>query len=159
VPAFAPNPQDPVVRAERQILQMMLQQPASLPAQEAAELTGEAFSSPAHKVLYDAVLAAGGPTSASAGWVDRVSDQAPDAVRPLLRELAVSPLPLRAGESVEVLSRRLLLDARRRDLLRQEVDLRGHAQRLEGSGDAEAASAAWAKVIELTTARQRLAEA
>ncbi|HZI98273.1 MAG TPA: DNA primase [Actinomycetales bacterium] len=158
LPALATGPHDPVVLAERQILQMILQQPATLPADEAARLTGDAFSSPAHKVLYDAVLAAGGPASAGVGWVEKVADQAPDVVRPLVRELAVAPLLLRAGEAVETLSRRLLLDSRRRDLLRQEADLRGRAQRLEGSGDAAAASAAWAKVVELTTARQALAE-
>ena len=92
-----PDPRDPVVAAERQLLQAVLQFPSAVDAAEFDALHGDAFGAAAHRAIHDAVRALGGPGKArtAANWAGAVADQAPAAARPLVSELAVAPLPAR----------------------------------------------------------------
>lgn len=164
-PAHAPEPplpppdlRDPVVRAERQLLQVVLQQPAAATAAGVDELGKDAFQAISHRVVQDAVRAAGGASGAVGDWLEAVARQAPESVWPLLNELAVVPLPLRAAESVEGLARRLVIDARQRQLLRLEGELRGRAQRMEAAGDVAAAADLYGELFRVTSARQALGQ-
>ena len=95
VPTF--DLRDPVVMQERRALESLLQVPRLVPATEADGLGSQAFRVPAHQMIYDAVSAAGGIAVAvglpGPAWVSRVVEYAPDAVAPLIHELAVAPLP------------------------------------------------------------------
>ena len=157
-PVPLPDLRDPVARAERQLLQVVLQQPAAAAAAGVDELGKDAFQAIAHRVVQDAVRAAGGASVAVGEWLEAVARQAPESVRPLLNELAVAPLPLRSAESVEALARRLVVDARQRELLRLEGDLRGRAQRMEAAGDTAAAAELYGELFRVTTARQSLVQ-
>ncbi|WP_018155105.1 DNA primase [Demetria terragena] len=90
----APDLRDPIVLLERQMLQVLLQHPAAVGDQWKA-LESEGFSAPALRAVLDAVAAAGGPSAAqsSGAWTAAVATAAPEAVRGLVRELAVAPIP------------------------------------------------------------------
>jgi DNA primase len=90
-----PDLRDPVVSAERQLLQSVLQFPSLLEQAGFESISPESFSAPAHRAVHDAIQAAGGIEAASAPgrWADRVSEAAALAVRPLVSELAVAPVP------------------------------------------------------------------
>ena len=59
-----PDLRDPVVLAERQLLQVVLQQPGLLEPDELDQLDGASFSAPAHRSVWDAVTTAGRPAGA-----------------------------------------------------------------------------------------------
>jgi DNA primase len=93
-----PDLRDPVVSAERQLLQAALQFPGLVDPAGFESLTGGSFSAPAHRGVHDAIQAAGGIGAASGGdirWADRVSEASALTVRPLVSELAVASVPAR----------------------------------------------------------------
>jgi DNA primase len=93
-----PDLRDPVVSAERQLLQAALQFPILVDPAGFEAITSQSFSAPAHRAVHDAIQAAGGLRAAPDGqgrWADRVHEAAALTVRPLVSELAVAPVPAR----------------------------------------------------------------
>lgn len=93
-----PDLRDPVVSAERQLLQAVLQFPSLVDPAGFESIAPGSFSAPAHRGVHDAIQAAGGIGASSGGdsrWADRVSEAAALTVRPLVSELAVAPVPAR----------------------------------------------------------------
>ena len=93
-----PDLRDPVVAAERQLLQAALQFPNLVDPVGFDSIAADSFSAPAHRGVRDAIQAAGGIETASAGesrWADRVTEAAALTVRPQVSELAVAPVPAR----------------------------------------------------------------
>jgi DNA primase len=116
---------------ERESLKCILQQPDS--CQEwFGSIEASAFTHPKAQSVFEAISAAGGPSSASGlAWIDQVLEHSSDDdVRSLVRELAVEPLPAESGQderfAVGVLARLLELDAGRRI-----EEVRGRLQRTE----------------------------
>jgi DNA primase len=94
-----PDLRDPVVNAERQLLQAALQFPSLIDPADFDAITPGSFSAPAHRGVHDAIQAAGGIEAARqpGRWADRVSEAAALTVRPLVSELAVAPVPARVN--------------------------------------------------------------
>ena len=92
-----PDLRDPVVFAERQLLQAVLQFPSAVDQGLYDSIEPASFSAPAHRAVHDAVAAAGGlqAAAATAVWADKVAEAAAATVRPLVSELAVAPVPAR----------------------------------------------------------------
>ena len=92
-----PDLRDPVVSAERQLLQAALQFPSLIDPADFESIAPESFSAPAHRAIHEAIRAAGGIEAASqpGHWADRVSEAASLTVRPLVSELAVASVPAR----------------------------------------------------------------
>ena len=128
----APDPNDPSLRVERDTLKIVLQAPA-LAAATFDDLDESVFTAPAYAAVRAAVGAAGGVAAAEAGgapWVEKVDvASADDAVRRLVRELAVEPLPASdqglTRYATEVLARLEELAATRRI-----AEVKGRLQRL-----------------------------
>ncbi|GAA1237387.1 DNA primase [Oryzihumus leptocrescens] len=141
-----PDLRDPVVLAERQLLQAVLQFPGQFDATELEAIDPVAFTAPAHRAVHDAIRAAGGPgAAASTGvWADRVTEAAAATVRPLVSELAVAPLPTRIDGATGLPERRylnsLLVRVQEVALTRRIADALSALRRME-SGDPEAARA------------------
>ena len=141
-----PDLRDPVVALERQLLQCVLQFPAAMVDTGLDRVDGEALTAPAHRAVYDAVLAAGGPAAArtTGAWAAAVTDAALGSVRPLVSELAVAPVPTRFDPATGVPEQRYLDDlvqrVREGSLRRRIADSLGALRRL-GAEDADAARA------------------
>ncbi len=92
-----PDLRDPVVSAERQLLQAVLQFPSLIDPAGFESISADCFSAPAHRAVLDAIRVAGGIEAAMGPghWTDRVSEAAALTVRPLVSELAVAPVPAR----------------------------------------------------------------
>ncbi len=94
-----PDVQDPVVAAERQLLQVSLQYPASLVAEDVDALPVHGFRAPAHQAIWHGVREAGGVGSAAgmsaASWTSAVHAHTPPLAAPMVAELAVAGLPVR----------------------------------------------------------------
>ncbi|HET7397603.1 MAG TPA: DNA primase [Intrasporangium sp.] len=92
-----PDQRDPVVLAERQLLQVLLQFPHVLRPGSIDLLTGESFSAAAHRAVFDGIriASAGGERATTQAWTSAVTEAAADAVAGLVSELAVASLPIR----------------------------------------------------------------
>ena len=96
-----PDLRDPVVFTERQLLQALVQYPQQFDDATVEALRPEAFSAPAHRAVLDGIRIAS-PTArrgSTSAWVAAVAEAAPLAVRALVSELSVAPLPTRYESS------------------------------------------------------------
>ena len=92
-----PDLRDPVVFTERQLLQALIQYPGQFTDATVDALRPEEFVAPAHRAVLDGIRIAA-PTArraSTAAWVAAVGEAAPLAVRSLVAELSVAPLPTR----------------------------------------------------------------
>jgi DNA primase len=139
-----PDLRDPVVLAERQLLQVVLQLPSLLEPADLDRLDGDSFSAPAHRSVWDAVVTAGRPDGSTAAWADAVTAAAPAAVQPLVAELAVAPLPVTPDRTTGIPSRRYAasLVARLREvgLRRQVADTLSQLRRLDSAPEPDLAA-------------------
>jgi DNA primase len=139
-----PDLRDPVVLAERQLLQVVLQLPGLLEPADLDRLDGDSFSAPAHRSVWDAVVIAGRPGGSTAAWADAVVAAAPAAVQPLVAELAVAPLPVTPDRATGLPSRRYAasLVARLREVAlgRQVADTLSQLRRLDNSPEPDLAA-------------------
>lgn len=106
----APDLRDPIVFAERQLLQTLLQYPDSFAADDVDKVSADAFTAPAHRAVFDGVRGAGGPQRGLSvqAWADRVTQAAPLAVHGLVAELAVASLPTRFDKATGLPERRYI---------------------------------------------------
>lgn len=92
----APDERDPVVRAEAQLLECLLQFPMNVPEQELSQVSSTDFTAPAHRALFAGVMAAGPPGQRTpAVWLDDVKAGVPQVAHQLLFRYAVATLPVR----------------------------------------------------------------
>jgi DNA primase len=162
-----PNLRDPVVNAERQFLQTVLQYPGLFPAGSLYTVVAEDFSAPAHRAVWSGVMSSGGPqpTLSAAAWTSAVAQAAPVAVAGLVSELAVADLPAPVDKSTgQPLTRYAeSLLARLRDAAygRRIADAMSTLRRLENDphSDPEQRSRVGLELRELETSRAALREA
>ncbi len=93
-----PDLRDPVVLAERQLLQALLQYPDQFAVATIEGIPPEAFSAPAHRAVFDGIRSVpqGAQGRSTLAWTSAVAQEASILVRGLVAELAVAPLPTRA---------------------------------------------------------------
>ncbi|KQZ87487.1 DNA primase [Phycicoccus sp. Root563] len=106
----APDLRDPVVFAERQLLQTLLQYPDSFDEADIDGVSPDAFTAPAHRAVFDGVRSVGGPQRgmSTQAWGDAVAEAAPLSVRTLVSELSVAPLPTRFDKATGLPERRYI---------------------------------------------------
>jgi DNA primase len=151
-----PDLRDPVVVAERQLLQVLLQFPGDVPADQVTALDGAAFTAPAHRLLFDAVRASGGPAAAGADWATVVSEAVPESMSGLVHQVLVAPLPVHRPEQVRALAEGLVRDARKRELLRAKSELYSRLQRAEAARDLDAITEVNTRLMELQRVEHEL---
>jgi DNA primase len=154
-----PNLRDPVVRAERQLLQCVLQVPGLLAAPEFDALGDDAFTAPVHRAVHQGVRAAGGLSTASRGeaWVEQVAAAVPDPVRSYVTALAVDALPVVGDDGLSRLASDLQVEIAQRDLVRREAEVHSRMQRLDAAGDSIGYRAALREAQVLVERRRALA--
>ncbi|MFK5583794.1 DNA primase [Serinicoccus sp. LYQ131] len=132
-----PDLRDPVQMAERHLVQVALQYPLAIVAEDMEELAPEALRAPMHQAIWHALREAGGITGAAQvsarGWVEAVLGRTPPPVHPLVHELAVSMLPDRldpdTGMPREAFVDWLVLRVRQAGIDQEIADLRGQLSR------------------------------
>ncbi|KGN38376.1 DNA primase [Knoellia aerolata] len=159
-----PNLRDPIVRTERQLLQALLQYPTRFNTETIDALPTVAFTAPAHAAIFDGVRAVASRASqlSTAGWTSAVAEAGALAVRGLLAELSVAPLPTKVDPSTGLPPQRyldsLVIGVHDAGLSRQIADETAAIRRLQNSPepDQEALRERSRKLIELEMNRTRL---
>ena len=154
-----PDRSDPVAQVERSALEAVLQHPDLVP--EAFDgLGADAFAIPAHRAVHEAVRAAGGVSlgraRGAAGWVDAVSEEAAEPLRPLVTELSVAELPTDRADTLAGYVRAVVGRLLEMGLTRSIADLRGRLQRTDPSDPGY--GALFADLIDLEARRRALRE-
>ncbi|MFV0253803.1 MAG: DNA primase [Beutenbergiaceae bacterium] len=169
----AAEPNDPVVRLERQVLEAVLQLPQHALALGFDDLGADTFAVPAHRAVHDAIRAAGGVAAfgervatqlaegrtadasarAAGQWAESVREQA-GPVAAMVTELAVAPLPEDRPEAVGGWARGVLVALIRLGLNRQIGEVKARLQRTEPEDPAYQAT--FAELLELEQRKRSL---
>jgi DNA primase len=130
-PAPRPDPRDPRLVIEREVLKLALQRPA-LAGPVFDGLDAGCFTAPAYAAVRAAIVAAGGTATAVGGtaWIERVrAASETDSVRGLVTELAVEALQTNDEDDPRYAAS-LLARVEEMDLTRQITDLKSKVQRV-----------------------------
>jgi DNA primase len=131
------NLNDPIMRFERQVLEVVLQVPEAVKPEQLIQIVRGGFSHPSH----NAVLVAVGSSSASLGqstWLQTVASACAPDLHPLLREIAAQPLPASDSDGLKRYGQGVIARALVNVLAREKADLLAELRRVE-PGSAEAA--------------------
>jgi DNA primase len=157
VPAFSrPDPRDPVARMERQALEVALQQPALLDADQWQRFAGARFTAPVHAVVHAAIGAAGRSGATPSQWVERVRQEVPEELRSFVSELAVSPLPARDGDGLNLYCRGIMNRMYDLQITQLKAEKMGQLQRMDPAADPEAFAQINRELMELEMQRRAL---
>lgn len=140
-----PDLRDPLVQAERQLLQVVLQFPETIDATAIADLPPEAFMAPAHRAVFEAVRGlVFDPTRPLSAWLDLIREHTPLALHDYLAELAVADLPTALDENTGAPPHRyvqaLLSRLHEVALTRSIQDLMVQVRQLDTGGQGDPAS-------------------
>lgn len=132
---LASLPATPTVRLERDALMAMLQQAEAIGSELMTQAATAEVGDASLRVVRDAIAAAL-PALGGADWFERVQAEAPEQLRPLIRELALAPLPVPTGQPdlVAGYARSIVVSLLDRDLLALKGQLVARMQRV---GDAQ----------------------
>ncbi|WP_330234079.1 DNA primase [Nocardia sp. NBC_00508] len=157
-PAARPNPNDPTLLPQRQVLAAGLQYPAMAGAGFDA-LESEAFTHPAYAVIRTLIAAAGGTAAGLGGaeWVNAVADRTDDlTVRALLSELATEPLPVKSEADIPRFIAGVLARAQEAWVGRQIAELKSKLQRVSSTEQPDAYFALFGDLVALEQYRKSL---
>jgi DNA primase len=154
-----PDFRDPVATMERQALEVILQHPELLDDDAWLHVGQAHFTAPAYQAVHAALGAAGRPESGREGlalWMERLRDESPEPLRPLLAELAVTPLPAATPESLERYCRDILAGLFELQITARKAELMGQLQRLEPEATADERQRLNRELMELELRRRQL---
>lgn len=157
-PAARPNPNDPTLLPQRQVLAAALQYPAMAGAGFDA-LEAEAFTHPAYAVLRGLIAEAGGTAAGLGGaeWVNAVADRTEDlTMRALLSELAAEPLPVKSESDIPRFVSGVLARTQEAWVGRQIAELKSRLQRISSTEQPEAYLALFGDLVALEQYRKSL---
>jgi DNA primase len=129
-----PDPRDPVAGMERQALEVVLQEPSVLGDGAWERFEASHFATPAYAAVHAAVRATGlARTADPVGWVEHIRQEVPEPLRPLVSELAVTPLPASTPEAMQRYCRDILARLFELQITRIKADKMGQLQRLDAT--------------------------
>jgi DNA primase len=119
-----------------------------------SEATQSFVANPNLAMIRDAI-GANQQNAGHASWIDSVSTDVPENLRPLVLQLAVAPLPERSEKEMTVYARAIVVALVERDVVRRKSDLMSRMQRLD-SGSADESREIQRQLIELEAKRRKL---
>ena len=148
-------PTDPVTRLERDALMAILQQPALIGGDLIERASQVGFTNASLAVVRDGLVASLDKVD-SAGWLARVIDEVPGRFAMLVKELALAPLPERAGRELTLYCQAVTTDLIARDLLRRKAELLGQSQRTDAASEPQKYRALQVELVRIEAERRAL---
>lgn len=125
---------DAVSRLERDALMALLQYPGDVGHEKAGLALRAAVGNPTLAVVRDAMISAFDAFE-SPSWVERVLAEVPEPFAPVVRQLAVAPLPERNEELMPAYVRGVTASLVEKSLLARKAELLGSLQRADPAGE------------------------
>ncbi|WBL18796.1 DNA primase [Citricoccus sp. NR2] len=154
--SFRPDLNDPVSRMEKEALEVVLQQPTQLSAEQWQAFYTSQFKVPAFAAIHSGVMAAGSAGATPTNWVDKVVDEVPQPLASLVAELAVTSLPARTEEDLARYCRDIMNRLFELQITHRKADLMGQLQRLGAEADSETFTKINEELMELEQRRRAL---
>ncbi|AMM22442.1 DNA primase [Frondihabitans sp. PAMC 28766] len=148
-------PDDPSTRLERDALMAILQHPQSAPRELTVQAAFAQMSDGSLSTVRDAIAATLDSLDVQ-DFVSAVLEQTPAPFAPLVKELAVGPLPEREGSDMVLYCTGVLSSLVERDLLHQKAELLGRMHRTDAKDDPEARRELELKLVQVESARRLL---
>lgn len=156
-PAFErPDLRDPVTRMERESLEVVLQQPGLLSADQWQAFYTARFLAPVHAAVHDAVRAAGAAGATPALWVESIRQEVPEPLRSFVSELAVNPLPANSEDGLTKYCQGIMNRLFDLQITHQKADRIGQLQRMDPVADPEGYQRINRELMELELRRRAL---
>ncbi|MGW0247938.1 DNA primase [Nocardia goodfellowii] len=157
-PAARPNPNDPVLLPQRQVLCAALQYPA-IAGPVFDSLEAEAFTHPAYVAVRGMIAEAGGASCGLGGaeWVNAVTDCTDDlTLQAFVSELSNEPLPVKSAADIPRFITGVLARAQEAWVGRQVAELKSRLQRLSSTEQTETYMALFGDLVALEQYRKSL---
>ncbi|MFE9580146.1 DNA primase [Nocardia sp. NPDC006044] len=157
-PAARPNPNDPTLMPQRQVLAAALQYPAMAGA-VFDSLEADAFTHPAYAAVRLLIAEVGGTAAGLGGaeWVNAIADRTDDlTMRALLSELANEPLPVKNAADIPRFVAGVLARTQEAWVGRQIAELKSKLQRVSSTEEPEAYMALFGDLVALEQYRKSL---
>ncbi|MFA4840944.1 MAG: DNA primase, partial [Agrococcus sp.] len=145
---------DPASRLERDAISALLQQPAVLGRELAVRGATAYIANPSLAVVRDGVLASLDAIERP-DFSEQVAQAVPAEIVPLVRTLAMAPIPQSTNDGVTAYVRGIVGSLVDRDILRRKAELLGSLQRM-GVADPEASKRLQEQLLELERERRSL---
>lgn len=156
-PAFQrPDTSDPAVMMERQALEVILQQPARLSADQWEEVFAVRFAAAAHQAVHDGIRIAAAKATDPRTWVETVRQEVPQPLQQLVSELAVTPLPAKTEEHLDRYCQEILNRLVELKIQHQKANLMGRLQRMDPAESDEEYRRLNSELMELERRRRAL---
>lgn len=152
---------DPINRMERTTLVVLVQLPSAMPQSVFERIAAAGFSAPAHAELGRAIVGAlaTAPDLLAAGqsaYLRAIAALLPDELHPLLREVAVTPLPVSDEAGVAAYAEGVMLRALDVVLNREKNNLLAALRRLDPVNDADAYREVSQQLMQIEAQRRSL---
>jgi DNA primase len=145
---------DPVTQTEKLALMAVLQLPAAVGPQLGARALQARLTNPTLELVKTAI-AANADAVGAADWFARIRNDLPEQFRPVVDQLALSPIPERTEEGAKVWARAIVSALIEKDMIALKLELQSRLQRTDPS-DAEARATIGRAMADLELERRRL---
>ena len=156
-PAFErPDHRDPVVRLERQALEVVIQQPGRLGNEQWQAFYEARFMAPAHAAVHSGIVAASSAGASASAWVQVIRDEVPEQLRSLVSEIAVTSIPASDEDSLARYCTDIINGLIELQITHRKAELIGRLQRAELDPQGEEYSQINRELMELVMRRRIL---
>jgi DNA primase len=147
---------DPVTRLERDVMVVALQLPGLLDAVRWGPFTRLRLYTPALAAIHTAILAAARAQVPLPRWVNGVAEHVPEALLPLVYELAAAPIPAKDEEGMQHYGAEVLGRISEMNITRQKADLVSELSRLDPVADHDRQASISRELMDLERQRRAL---
>ena len=150
-----PNLNDPITRFERQVLEVLVQVPASFSREQLIRIVRDGFSAPAHNAILEAI----GTSMVSLGssdWLNVIGGATPAELHSLLRSIAAQALPAKTDADLIRYGQGVVARALSNALAHEKADLLAALRRTDIADSAEESARIQRALVDLETERRKL---
>jgi len=151
-----PDTRDPVVRMERQALEVVLQHPQTLGPEAWQAVYSAHFSAPAHAAVKDAIVNAAAAQTPLSRWVETIRSEVPEPLAAFVAELAVVPLPVDNEDTLQRYCNGIMNRLFDLQINHAKAELLGQLQRLGADAPPEESQRLNRELMELEVRRRAL---
>lgn len=145
----------PVDKFEQQIMQVVIQHPASFSQSQLRRMQAAGLTSNQHRAVLDLVLEHIDSVQDSS-FANLIATNAPEELLPIIRELALAPLPVNSEAELPRYAQGVVNGAMIKALEREKSDLLAALRRAEANASEEQKTAIQRQLVELEEERRSL---
>ncbi|MEO0027206.1 MAG: hypothetical protein RL716_537 [Actinomycetota bacterium] len=150
-----PNLADPITRFERQVLEVLVQVPSGFTPEQLVRIVRDGFSSAAHNAILEAIGTSLSSQNSS-DWLRVIAESTPEALHPLLREIAAQALPAHDLDGLNRYGQGVINRALINALAHTKADLLAALRRVDSVANPDESAAIQRQLVELEAERRKL---